>query len=104
VKSKKQVGNDGGSRHVTPAGRSVFFELFEPEKAMELEARSTLLHGLERWLTDSGMTQADAAKALGVTQARVSEIKRGKIDRFKIELLFRLAAKAGLHPQVKFAA
>ena len=104
MKRKKQVRNDDGSRHVTPAGRSVFFDLFEPEEAMELEARSTLLQGLGRWLTDSGMTQGEAAKALGVTQTRVSEIKRGKIGRFKIELLFRLAAKAGLHPQVKFAA
>ena len=104
MKSKKRARNDDAPRHVTPAGRSVFFDLFEAEEAMELEVRATLLHGLERWLTDSGMTQTEAAKALGVTQARVSEIKRGKISRFSIDLLFRLAARAGLHPQVKLAA
>ncbi len=64
MKSKKRVRNDDGPRHVTPAGRSVFFDLFEAEEAMELEVRATLLHGLERWLTDSGMTQTEAAKAL----------------------------------------
>lgn len=82
----------------------MLFDLFEAEEAMELEVRATLLHGLERWLTQSGMTQTEAAKALGVTQARVSEIKRGKISRFSIDRLFRLAAIAGLHPQVKLAA
>jgi predicted XRE-type DNA-binding protein len=104
VKSKTRVRNDDGPRHVTPAGRSVFFDLFEAEEATEIEVRATLLHGLERWLTDSEMTQTEAAKALGVTQARVSEMKRGKISRFSIDLLFRLAARAGLHPQVKLAA
>jgi predicted XRE-type DNA-binding protein len=104
VKSKKRVRSDHGPRHVTPAGRSVFLDLFEAEEAMELEVRSTLLSGLEHWLAGSGMTQMEAAKALGVTQARISEIKRGKISRFSIDLLFRLAARAGLHPQVRLAA
>jgi predicted XRE-type DNA-binding protein len=104
VKSKKRVRNDDGPRHVTPAGRSVFFDLFEAEEAMELEVRATLLDGLARWLTDSGMTQTEAAKALGVTQARVSELKRGKISLFSIYLLFRLAARVGLHTLLKLAS
>lgn len=93
-----------GPRHVTSPGRSVFFDLFEAEEATELEVRATLLHGLEQWLANSGLTQTEAAKALGVTQARISDIKRGKISRFSIDLLFRLAARAGLHPRVKLAA
>ncbi|MGH8113420.1 MAG: XRE family transcriptional regulator [Rhodanobacteraceae bacterium] len=39
-----------------------------------------------------------------MTQARVSDIKRGKIDKFSLDLLVRLAARAGLHPQLKLAA
>jgi predicted XRE-type DNA-binding protein len=104
MKAKERVRNDDGPREVTPAGRSVFHDLFEAEEAIELEVRSTLLRGLEQWLANSGMTQTDAAKTLGVTQARISEIKRGKISRFSIDLLFRLAARAGLHPKVKLAA
>jgi predicted transcriptional regulator len=46
--------------------------------------RAQLLMGLERWLENSRMTQAEAAKVLGVTQARVSDLKRGKINRFSI--------------------
>ncbi|MEP7243955.1 MAG: XRE family transcriptional regulator [Gammaproteobacteria bacterium] len=58
----------------------------------------------EKWLAGSGMTQTEAAKALSITQARISDLKRGKIDRFSLDLLFRLAARAGLNPKVKLAA
>jgi predicted XRE-type DNA-binding protein len=60
--------------------------------------------GLERWLENSRMTQTEAAKVLGVTQARVSDLKRGKINRFSMDLLVRLAARAGLKPKLKLAA
>jgi predicted XRE-type DNA-binding protein len=50
------------------------------------------------------MTQAEAAKMLGVTQARVSDLKRGKIDRFSMDLLVRLAARARLKAKLKLAA
>jgi len=88
----------------TPAGRSVFYDLFPAEKAAEMEMRGQLLMGLEHWLERSRMTQAEAAKVLGVTQARVSDLKRGKIDRFSMDLLVRLAARAGLKPKLKLAA
>jgi predicted XRE-type DNA-binding protein len=57
--------------------------------------------GLEHWLEKTRMTQAEAAKVLGVTQARVSDLRRGKIDRFSMDLLVRLAARAGLKPKLK---
>jgi predicted XRE-type DNA-binding protein len=50
------------------------------------------------------MTQAEAAKILAVTQARVSDIKRGKISSFSLDLLVRLAARAGLNPKLKLVA
>ena len=50
------------------------------------------------------MTQVEAAKALGITQARVSDIKRGKINQFSMDLLVRLAARAGLRPKLQLAA
>ncbi|HJS90530.1 MAG TPA: XRE family transcriptional regulator, partial [Steroidobacteraceae bacterium] len=85
----------------TPSGRSVFRDLFPAGEAAELEIRSTLLHGLEQWLARSGMTQVEAAKTLGITQARVSDIKRGKIGQFSLDLLVRIAARAGLRPTLK---
>ncbi|MGH8116749.1 MAG: helix-turn-helix domain-containing protein [Rhodanobacteraceae bacterium] len=89
--------------HVTKG--SVFDDpaLFPPDRGAELKMRAQLLRGLEAWLKTAG-TQAAAARVLGVTQARVSDIKRGKIDKFSLDLLVRLAARAGLHPQLKLAA
>jgi predicted XRE-type DNA-binding protein len=52
----------------------------------------------------SGLTQTQAAKELGITQARVSDIKRGKIGQFSLDMLVRLASRAGLKPRVKLAA
>jgi len=69
-----------------------------------MEIRAQLLIGLERWLEKSGLTQTQAASVLGVTQARVSDLKRGKINRFSMDLLVRLAARAGLKPKLRFAA
>lgn len=96
-KSQPDIG------HVTRG--SVFDdpELFSPDEGVELKMRAELLRGLEAWLKAAG-TQADAAKVLKVTQARVSDIKRGKIDKFSLDLLVRLAARAGLHPELRLVA
>lgn len=84
--------------------RGVFYDLYDEAKAAEMTMRSLLLASLERWLKDSGLTQVKAAKVLDVTQARVSDIKRGKIGNFSLDLLVRLAARAGLHPELRLAA
>lgn len=89
---------------VTPGDpRGVFYDLFPADEAAELTIRAELLRGLETWLQTAG-TQSVAAKVLGVTQARVSDIKRGKVDSFSMDLLVRLAARAGLRPHLKLAA
>jgi len=42
-----------------------------------------------------GLTQASAAKLLGVTQPRISDLMRGKIDRFSIDTLIEMLGRAG---------
>ncbi len=92
------------SEDVTPGdSRGIFYDLFEPNEAAELAMRSELLRALQTWLPKAG-TQTAAAKVLGVTQARVSDIKRGKIQSFSLDLLVRLAARAGLRPEISLAA
>jgi predicted XRE-type DNA-binding protein len=65
--------------------------------------RAKLLSGINKWLNKSGLTQTEAAEQLGVTQARVSEIKNGKINRFSLSMLVRLAQRAGLRPCIKLS-
>jgi predicted XRE-type DNA-binding protein len=69
-----------------------------------MEMRSLLLHGLATWLEASSKTQNGLGKLLGVTQARISDIKRGRISRFGLDLLVRLAARSCLQPKWKLAA
>jgi predicted XRE-type DNA-binding protein len=104
MRAKKVADSEHGPRHMTPAGRSVFHDIFPAEKAAEIEIRAQLLIGLEHWLEKSSMTQTEAANVLGVTQARVSDLRRGKINRFSMDLLVRLAARAGLKPKLRLAA
>ena len=84
--------------------RSVFYDLYPEDQAAEMEMRSILLSGLKVWLIESGMTQMEAARVIRITQARVSDLKRGKISQFSLDLLVRLAARAGLQPKLKLAA
>jgi predicted XRE-type DNA-binding protein len=80
---------------------SILYNLFPTVEAEEVELRSVLLAGLERWLATCNMTQAGAAQVLQVTQQRVLEIKRGKVDQFSLDLLVRLGARAGLQPKLE---
>ena len=93
-----------GTRHVTPEGRSVILDLFPPEEAVDLECRAVLLRGLQEWLASGDLTQTEAAEVLRVTQARISDIKRGKISQFSLGLLVRLATRAGLKPSISLEA
>jgi predicted XRE-type DNA-binding protein len=83
---------------------SVFRDLYPDDQAAAMEMRSLLLQGLGSWLAESGLTQTEAAKILAVTQARVSDIKRGKISAFSLDLLVRMATRAGLNPKLKLVA
>lgn len=101
--TRKADPRQSDTRAIQGDPRGVFYDLFSPEEAAELTIRATLLRGLEAWVKTAG-TQAAAAKVLGVTQARVSDIKRGKINNFSLDQLVRLAARAGLHPEMRLAA
>ncbi len=79
MKAKKRTMSEHDTKHITPAGQSALLDLAtSDEDAVELQMRSTVLRGLERWLASSDLTQIEAAKVLGITQARVSDLKRGK--------------------------
>ena len=67
-----------------------------PEAAENMKLRSALMLAIAKQLEDQGLTQAQAAKRLGVTQPRVSDLMRGKIDLFGLDALVNLATAVGL--------
>ena len=68
---------------------------FAPEEAEHLRIRAALMLALAQRIERAGWTQAEAARALGVTQPRISDLLRGKIDRFSIDSLVDLLTAAG---------
>lgn len=72
-----------------------------PQQAACIRVRSELMMNLTEVIREKGMTQGDAAALFGVTQPRVSDLMRGKINLFSLDTLFDMAATAGMSPTVK---
>ena len=72
-----------------------------PEEAASMKARSALMMALAEVIRERGMTQIEAAELFGVTQPRISDLMRGKINLFSLGTLIDMAATAGMNPTVK---
>lgn len=70
-------------------------------EAENMKLRSRLMMALERHINTKGWTQSEAAKKLGVTQPRVSDLLRGKINLFGLDTLVNMAFAAGLHVEMQ---
>ncbi len=89
------------SRKLRRSTSNVFRDLgFAADEAENLRIRSELMARLARVIEEREMTQAEAAQILGVTQPRVSDLVRGKIDLFTIDTLVNMLAKAGMRVTV----
>ena len=71
-----------------------------PQEAASMKARSALMMALAEVIRERGMTQSEAAALFGVTQPRVSDLVRGKINLFSLDTLIDMAATAGMAPTV----
>ena len=93
-----EVSSNDGS--VSQRGRdcNVFRDLgFSAGEAEHLLVRADLLIQLQKALSSRGLTQAKAAKILRVTQPRVSDLLRGRIDLFSTDSLIDMLARLGVH-------
>lgn len=80
---------------------NVFRDLgFSREEAENLKMRTDLMIRLSKLIQARRLTQADAADLFGVTQPRVSDLVRGKIDRFSIDTLVAMLGHAGVRVQI----
>lgn len=71
------------------------------EEAENMKLRSTLMTALKQHITRVKMSQVEAARLFGVTQPRVSDLMRGKINVFGLDALVNMAAAAGLHIEMR---
>jgi predicted XRE-type DNA-binding protein len=76
---------------------NVFADLgFSADDAQNLLLRSQTMAALVSWYVASGLTQAQAAKVLGVTQPRLNQLLKGKINEFSLDALVNIATRAGM--------
>ncbi len=68
---------------------------FDPAEAAVLQMRSNLMSDLRLYIEEHKLTQLEAAKRLGIAQSRVSDLVRGKWDKFSLEMLIALEARLG---------
>jgi predicted XRE-type DNA-binding protein len=78
---------------------NVFDDLgFDPAEAEILKAKSALMNSIIDYLKQQDITQQDAANIMGVNRARISDVCRGNISKFTIDMLLAMNTRAGLHP------
>ncbi len=81
---------------VTASSGNVFADLgFDPGAAAVMGLRADLMARLRVLVQTEGWTQAQAAERFGIAQSRVSDLLRGKWDKFSLDMLITLAARAG---------
>ena len=84
---------------------NVFADLgFPPEEAAVLAMRADLMTKLRLQIERSKWTQLEASKQLGIAQSRVSDLVRGKWEKFSLDMLVTLAARVGRRPKLTLAA
>ncbi|MFC1499588.1 helix-turn-helix domain-containing protein [Candidatus Zixiibacteriota bacterium] len=83
------------------AKANVFQDLgFDPEESENLRVRADLMIELSRLIKNEKWTQAEAAKIMGVSQPRISDLVRGKIDKFSIDSLISMLGSAGVKVRI----
>ncbi len=93
------------SEEILKSSGNVFLDMgYSPDEAAILQMRADLIARLRKVIKAKKLTQAKAAKLLGVSQSRVSDLVRGKWEKFSLEMLITLATRAGLHVSLKTAA
>ena len=73
----------------------------DPIVAVNLKARSSVMMAIEQTIKSWNLSQVTAAKRLGLTQPRLNDLLRGRINKFSLDALMTIAAKAGLSVEVK---
>ena len=93
------------SKTVIKSSANVFIDLgYSPDEAAVLQMRADLMADLRKFIKAKRLTQAKAAEILGVSQSRVSDLIRGKWERFSLEMLITLSTRAGMRVTLKKAA
>ena len=89
---------------ITPSSGNVFIDLgFDEAEAQVLALRADLMAQLDQQIKARKMTQVAAARLLGVSQSRVSDLTRGKVEKFSLDTLVQFAARLGKPAKIELS-
>ena len=74
---------------------------FRPARAHNLLLRSEMMTRIEQFVKRSDLTQKDAARLLGITQPRLNDLLKGRIDKFSLDALVNMLGHAKLRVEIK---
>lgn len=90
--SKKSIQSSG----------DIFQDLgYSPTEAEKLTIKAQLMVEIKKYIEKHKLTQEEAAERMGVTRPRISDVNRGKLDRFTIDALVDMLARVGKHCTMK---
>ena len=93
------------ARKAVKSSGNVFLDLgFAPHEASVMLLRAQLAEALRTWMEREGLTQAQAAKRLGIAQPRMSDVVRNKVELMSLDYLVALCAKAKVDVGLRLAA
>ena len=91
-----------GKLKITRGSGNVFLDIaFPRDQANSLLLRADMMIRIEDLVRKSGMTQQAAARMLGVTQPRLNQLLKRKIELFSLDALVNMLAKAGMRVELK---
>lgn len=90
---------------ITESDGNVFDDLgFDPGEAVILQMRAKLMSDLREYIESNNLTQVQAAEQLGVAQSRISDLVRGKWEKFSLEMLITFEARIGRQVTLELVA
>jgi len=98
-------GFDKGARSTSKKRFANVWDAIEnaPAQAENMKLRSALMMALKDHIARTGLSQSEAAKLFGVTQPRISDLMRGKIELFGLDTLVNMIGAAGLHVEMRIS-
>lgn len=75
-----------------------------PQEAENMKLRAQLMRAIVDCIERKKLSQVEAAHILGVSQPRVSDLTRGKIDKFALDVLVNMAMSLGIRVKLQIAS
>ncbi|MDX8412027.1 MAG: helix-turn-helix transcriptional regulator [Mariprofundaceae bacterium] len=89
---------------IVKSSGNVFADLgFDTDEAANLQLRSRLMIEVDKALAEKKLTQQAAAEMLGISQPRISDLRRGKAEKFTIDTLVNILTRLGHEVTLKVA-